>query len=84
MIQRPEMPLMISIISQSAGRTAQGRAVGLRTTANRLASVLIPVAMGAVIEVTGIENGFLIIGGILLALCLLLIPAALRAGKPAP
>ncbi len=75
-------PLMISIMSQSAGRTAQGRAVGLRTTTNRLASVLIPIAMGAVIEVTGIENGFLIIGGILLALCLLLIPAALRAEKP--
>ncbi len=76
-------PLMISIMSQSAGRTNQGRAVGLRTTTNRLASVLIPIAMGAVIEVTGIESGFLIIGGILLALCLLLIPAALRAETPA-
>ena len=77
-------PLMISIMSKSAGRTAQGRAVGLRTTTNRLASVVIPIAMGAVIEVTGIESGFLIIGGILLVLCLLLIPAALRAGKPSP
>lgn len=77
-------PLMISIMSQSVGRADQGKAVGLRTTTNRLASVLIPITMGAVIEVTGIETGFLIIGGILLALCLLLIPTALRTEKPAP
>ena len=77
-------PLMISIMSQSVGRADQGKAVGLRTTTNRLASVLIPITMGATIEVTGIETGFLIIGGILLALCLLLIPAALRTENPAP
>ncbi len=76
-------PLMISIMSQSVGRADQGKAVGLRTTTNRLASVLIPIAMGAVIEVTGIETGFLVIGGILLVLCLLLIPAAMRAESPA-
>ena len=43
-------------------------AVALRATANRLAMTFIPVIMGAVIEVVGLENAFLVIGGTLLVL----------------
>lgn len=61
-------PLMISILAQSAG-SGQGMGVGLRTTANRLVSFAIPVLMGAVVEVVGLEWSFYIIGGTLIVLC---------------
>lgn len=63
-------PLMLTIIAQAAGAGDQGKAVGLRATANRLAMTVIPVVMGAVVEVVGIENAFLVIGAVLLALLL--------------
>jgi MFS family permease len=61
-------PLMISILAQSAG-SGQGMGVGLRTTANRLVSFAIPVLMGGVVELVGLEPSFYIIGGTLIALC---------------
>lgn len=60
-------PLMISMLARAAGRGNQGKAVGLRATANRIASSSIPVLMGAVVEVVGLHNGFFVFGGILLA-----------------
>lgn len=60
-------PLMISILSQSAGKGNQGKGVGLRTTANRLTSLSVPVVMGAVVELVGLEWSFLVIGGALTA-----------------
>ena len=65
-------PLMLSIIAQAAGSGDQGKAVGLRATANRLAMTVIPVIMGTVVEFVGIRNAFLAIGGILLLLLLAL------------
>ena len=62
-------PLMISILAQSAGRD-QGKGVGIRTTANRLVSFVIPIAMGGVVELVGLEGSFYVVGGTLLALCL--------------
>ncbi len=64
-------PLMISVLAQSAGRD-QGMGVGLRTTANRLVSFGVPIAMGAVVELVGLEASFYVVGGTLLALCLVL------------
>ncbi len=60
-------PLMISILAQNAGSGNQGKGVGLRTTANRLTSLTVPVAMGAVVEVVGLEWSFLVVGGALIA-----------------
>jgi MFS family permease len=68
-------PLLISIMAQSAGK-AQGKGVGLRTTANRLAILITPVIMGAVAEVLGIHASFYVTGLILLAMMLYV---ALRA-----
>jgi MFS family permease len=62
-------PLMISILSGAAGRD-QGKGVGMRTTANRLVSFAVPVIMGGVVELVGLENSFYVVGGVLIALCL--------------
>jgi predicted MFS family arabinose efflux permease len=71
-------PLMISMLSRAAGRGNQGKAVGLRATANRIAASSIPVLMGAVIEVVGLRQGFFVFGGILL---LLLLPSVWFAAR---
>ncbi|MFM2130508.1 MAG: hypothetical protein RL477_2054, partial [Pseudomonadota bacterium] len=61
-------PLVISITSRVVGRGEQGKAVGLRTTANRLAATFMPVLMGAVVQWAGIAASFWITGGAVLAL----------------
>ncbi len=58
-------PLMISILAKAAGEGRQGKGVALRTTANRLASLVVPIVMGLVMEMVGIEASFYIVGGIL-------------------
>ncbi len=63
-------PLLISLMAQSAG-DAQGKAVGLRTTVNRLAILAIPVVMGGVAEVLGIAASFYVVGALLIVLMLL-------------
>ncbi|HEX9810346.1 MAG TPA: MFS transporter [Alphaproteobacteria bacterium] len=68
-------PLLISLMARSAGR-AQGKGVGLRTTANRLAILVTPVIMGAIAEVAGIEASFYLTGGFLI---LVLLGVAFRA-----
>ncbi len=62
-------PLMISVLAQSAGQ-AQGKGVGLRTTANRIAVLITPVLMGAIAEAIGIEASFYVMGGLLIILML--------------
>ncbi len=71
-------PLMIILMARAAGPENQGKAVGLRTTGNRLAATLIPPAMGAVAEFAGLEVSFYILGG---AVLLLLGAAAIYAHK---
>jgi MFS family permease len=61
-------PLLLSMLAGGIHAGEQGISVGLRTTANRAASIIIPVLMGLVIEVTGIDYGFLVIGLMLLAI----------------
>ena len=61
------LPLLLSILSDASGERDQGISVGLRTTANRLASIVIPILMGFVIEVAGIGYGFFAVGAVLLA-----------------
>ncbi len=60
------LPLLLSILSDASHEREQGMSVGLRTTANRLASIVIPVLMGFVIEIAGITTGFFVIGTALL------------------
>ncbi len=60
-------PLLIALLARSAG-DAQGKAVGLRTTVNRLSILATPVVMGAIAEVLGIAASFYVVGGLLIAL----------------
>ncbi len=55
-------PLVITLVLRGAGPENQGKAVGLRGTANRIASVLSPLAMGAIAEAVGLEAAFYIVG----------------------
>ena len=51
-------PLVITLVLRGAGSANQGKAVGLRGTANRLASIIAPLAMGAIAEAVGLEMAF--------------------------
>lgn len=55
-------PLVITLVLRGAGAANQGKAVGLRATANRSASILSPILMGALAETAGTEASFYIVG----------------------
>ena len=55
-------PLVITLVLRGAGKANQGKAIGLRGTANRVASILSPLAMGAIAEAVGLEISFYVIG----------------------
>jgi len=62
-------PLLFSIQSAVAGRDNQGSAVGLRITANRVASAILPPIMGILADQFGMEASFLLGGLLLLSGC---------------
>ncbi len=62
-------PVMFGILARAVGPSQQGTSIGLRTTSNRLASIVVPAVMGVVADAVGIEMSFLYIGGTLIALC---------------
>jgi MFS family permease len=55
-------PLVITLVLRGAGRENQGKAIGLRGTANRVASILSPLAMGAIAQAFGLELSFYVVG----------------------
>jgi MFS family permease len=61
-------PLEISVLGRALGPESQGMGVGLRTTLNRFASMTVPIVMGAVADLVGIENSFLVMGAVLLSI----------------
>lgn len=56
------LPLMMSISSRAVGPELQGRVAALRITFNRLGGALVPLAMGALAELVGLDASFYIIG----------------------
>ncbi len=80
-------PLVITLVLRGAGRNNQGKAVGLRGTANRVASIVSPLAMGAIAEVAGLEMAFYIVGAMVslvmawLAVYLMHHPEIARSGE---
>ena len=64
--QGVSQPMEISVLGRALGAESQGMGVGLRTTINRGASLLVPILMGLAADVVGIENSFLVMGGLLL------------------
>jgi hypothetical protein len=57
-------PLVITLVLRGAGAQNQGKAIGLRGTANRVASILSPLAMGAIAEAVGLEWSFYVVGAL--------------------
>jgi predicted MFS family arabinose efflux permease len=57
-------PLVITLVLRGAGADNQGKAIGLRGTANRVASILSPLGMGAIAEAVGLEWSFYVIGAL--------------------
>jgi MFS family permease len=57
-------PLVITLVLRGAGRENQGKAIGLRGTANRIASIVSPLAMGAIAEAVGLEHSFYVVGAL--------------------
>jgi MFS family permease len=55
-------PLIITLVLRGAGRENQGKAIGLRGTANRIASIASPLAMGAIAQALGLELSFYVVG----------------------
>lgn len=56
------LPLMISIAGRAVGRDLQGRVVALRVSFNRFGGALVPIFMGALAEVIGLEYAFYVVG----------------------
>lgn len=64
-------PVMFGILSRAVKPEQQGTSIGLRTTANRFASVIVPSGMGFIVDGVGIASAFYVVGGILTGCCLL-------------
>jgi MFS family permease len=62
-------PLMFSIQSTAVGKDYQGAVVGLRVTANRLFSAVLPPIMGFVADTFSLEASFVVTGVGLVAGC---------------
>ncbi len=56
------LPLMMSIASRAVGWELQGRVAALRISFNRFGGALVPLAMGALAEVIGLEYAFYVVG----------------------
>ncbi len=75
-------PLMLYSLARAVGADRQGISVGIRTTVNRLAGFVVPVAMGAAVEGLGLEAAFFVFGAVTLSslglIAVRFLPRALR------
>jgi len=72
LIQGVNQPVLFGIQARAAGPRRQGATVGLRVTINRLVSMTLPPIMGITADTAGIEMSFYLIGGVLLAMTVVL------------
>lgn len=75
------LPLLISILGNAVSPEEQGIAVGLRSTANYTASVIIPLIFGLWVQFVGLTLSFYIIGAMLMLPMFFIVPAILRNHK---
>jgi len=61
-------PMILSVLTRSAGTEQQGISVGLRATMNRTASLTVPIAMGAIVGATSLAIGFFVMGGVIVGI----------------
>jgi len=62
-------PVLFGVLARAVDSSVQGAAIGLRTTSNRIASVVVPFVMGFVADLVGIENSFYVCGSVLIVCC---------------
>jgi sugar phosphate permease len=74
-------PMMFSVQAKAVGRYRQGSVVGLRQTANRLSSIVIPPIMGVMADLWGMTESFVVLGLALLLVCLPIARITRRAGR---
>lgn len=60
--------IIVSMIARSVGAAQQGKAAGLRMTCHQAINVVTPVVMGAIIQWSGLNAAFFIVGGFALLL----------------
>jgi MFS family permease len=70
--------VIVSLIARTVGPEEQGRAMGLRTTCNQTGNVVIPVLMGGLAQLVGLEAAFYSVGALGIGLLLI---AAIVARK---
>jgi MFS family permease len=63
-------PLIITLVLRGAGQANQGKAIGLRGTANRIASIVSPLGMGLMAEAVGLGPAFYLVGAAITAIML--------------
>jgi MFS family permease len=66
--QGASQPVMYTILSDAVSREIQATSIGLRATGNRVAGITLPIIMGAVAQVWGLNATFYVTGGLLLAI----------------
>jgi MFS family permease len=59
-------PTLLSLLTVAVPIEYQGMAAGLRTTANRAATLVVPVAMGVLAEISNVEMSFFVLGALLM------------------
>src|SRR5256885_13572754 len=74
-------PMMFSVQAKSVGRYRQGSVVGLRQTANRLSSIVIPPIMGVIADWWGMTESFVVLGVALLLVCVPIARITRRASR---
>jgi hypothetical protein len=75
---------MFTYLSRAVSMREQATSIGLRTTVNRLAVLVLPVTMGAVAEFWGVGPSFLVMGGLLLALLSVIVIVLERRTRTKP
>lgn len=60
--------LLMTLIARSAGPRMQGQAMGLRVTLNQAVWLVVPIVMGALIDLIGMAESFYLIGAVTLGL----------------
>jgi len=70
--QGASQPIMYGILSRAVGPDIQATAIGLRSTGNRVMALILPVLMGAIAEIWGLNATFYVTGGMLLMILVLL------------
>jgi len=75
------LALVMTLLSRTVPTDGLGKSIGLRTTANRFSSLVIPILMGGLIDLLGLGIGFVVTAALVIGSVLLASRLAGRAAK---